>query len=76
MHGDIVGALHHGDGSIGPLKRLTRLGMGRCQGRYCAPLAVSLLSRRCGKNSDEYDFPAPRPPVKPVPIGVLAIGAE
>src|SRR5262249_47334204 len=30
---------------IGSVKRATRLGMGRCQARYCGPLAVKLLAR-------------------------------
>jgi hypothetical protein len=57
---------------IGSIKRATRLAMGRCQGRYCGPLAVKMLARQDGRWPSETDFPAPRPPIKPVPIEVLA----
>ena len=51
------------------LKRATRAGMGRCQGRYCAPL----IARICSGEPGEFDFFAPRPPAKPVPIRALAV---
>jgi hypothetical protein len=57
--------------SAGAIKRRTRLGMGRCQGRYCAPLLEALLEERLGKQRGELTGFAPRVPVKPVPIGEL-----
>jgi hypothetical protein len=63
-------------GSAGALKRLTRAGMGRCQGRYCGPLIVDLVARSCGTPIDEFSFFAPRMPFKPVPIAVLSEIAE
>jgi NADPH-dependent 2,4-dienoyl-CoA reductase/sulfur reductase-like enzyme len=58
--------------SAGTIKRRTRLGMGRCQGRYCAPVLEALLAERLGKERGEFTGFAPRVPVKPVPIGELA----
>ncbi|MBT8100417.1 MAG: FAD/NAD(P)-binding oxidoreductase, partial [Gammaproteobacteria bacterium] len=52
------------------------LGMGPCQGRYCAPVAAELLAERSGQPVDEYSFFAPRPPLKPVRIGDIAGCAE
>ena len=57
--------------SAGAIKRRTRLGMGRCQGRYCAPVLEALLAERLGKERGEFTGFAPRVPVKPVPIGEL-----
>jgi hypothetical protein len=59
-----------GDGapSIGDVKRRTRLGMGRCQGRYCAPVIASVLSKRQGRSLDEFALFAPRSPIKPIRI--------
>jgi glycine/D-amino acid oxidase-like deaminating enzyme len=51
------------------LKRLTRAGMGRCQGRYCMPRLAGLF----GDTVDATDFPAPQMPLKPVPVAVLAV---
>lgn len=61
----------NGSGSIGSVKRQSRLGMGRCQGRYCIPEAVEQLCRVQGVTPEEYSFAAPRPPIRPVPLAVL-----
>jgi NADPH-dependent 2,4-dienoyl-CoA reductase/sulfur reductase-like enzyme len=58
--------------TIGALKRGTRAGMGRCQGRYCGPVLLGLLARRSGAPVTEADAFAPRPPVRPVPLASLA----
>lgn len=70
--GEIDAALADGDNGIGSLKRATRLGMGRCQGRYCAPVAADILAQRTGTPVAELSFFAPRGPLKPVPIGAIA----
>jgi glycine/D-amino acid oxidase-like deaminating enzyme len=51
------------------LKRATRAGMGRCQGRYCA----AVIARMCSSQIDEFGLFAPRPPAKPVPISALTL---
>lgn len=51
------------------LKRLTRAGMGRCQGRYCAQSLRTLT----GAPAQERALPAPQIPVRPVPLAALAI---
>jgi thioredoxin reductase len=56
---------------IGATKRLTRAGMGRCQGRYCAPALAAMIAARDGTPIDQDAFFAPRPPIKPVRIGDL-----
>lgn len=61
-------ALAEGNVSIGTLKRQTRLGMGPCQGRYCAPVAAAMIAERDGKPPDEFSLFAPRVPLKPMRI--------
>lgn len=57
-----------GERDIGSIKRATRAGMGRCQGRYCAPqLAVRMVD--AGSPTELF---APRPPFKPVTIAAIA----
>ncbi|HTR84808.1 MAG TPA: FAD-dependent oxidoreductase [Reyranella sp.] len=51
------------------VKRISRSGMGRCQGRYCAPV----IARLCAAEVGEFDFFAPRPPAKPVPVRALTV---
>lgn len=61
-------ALADGDPSMGTIKRRTRLGMGACQGRYCAPVAAAMIAKRDGCPVDEFSFFAPRSPLKPIRI--------
>ena len=56
----------------GSLKRLTRAGMGRCQGRYCGPRVAEWCAAARGEAPDPFRLFAPRFPVKPVPAFALA----
>ncbi|MGR3804140.1 FAD-dependent oxidoreductase [Marinibacterium profundimaris] len=56
----------------GALKRETRMGMGRCQGRYCLPVALRLLADAEQPQSPERLF-APQLPAKPVSVSALGI---
>ncbi len=69
---DVEAACDAGALSLGAVKRATRLGMGRCQGRYCAPVAADLLAQRGGRSPHPDDFFAPRTPLRPVSIGAIA----
>ena len=51
---DVESAMSAGDISIGAIKRRTRLGMGACQGRYCAPVAANLIADRTGEPVKEF----------------------
>jgi thioredoxin reductase len=62
-------ALAAGELDVGGLKRQTRAGMGRCQGRYCGALLNEVIG---GGPADELALFAPRPPARPVPIGLVA----
>ena len=61
-----------GADETGALKRLTRAGMGRCQGRYCGPRVASWCAAARGEAPDPFRLFAPRFPVKPVPALALA----
>jgi D-hydroxyproline dehydrogenase subunit alpha len=63
-------------GHVGTVKRVTRLGMGSCQGRYCGPVAVRLLAARRGKAIEDLSFFAPRVPIKPVAISTILAAQE
>jgi glycine/D-amino acid oxidase-like deaminating enzyme len=53
--------------SVAALKKATRAGMGRCQGRFCA----ATIARLCPGTPDAGSFAAPRLPVRPVPAAAL-----
>jgi glycine/D-amino acid oxidase-like deaminating enzyme len=67
--GDLRRQMKAGHDSPAALKRATRAGMGRCQGRYCA----ALVARLCPAEVDEFGLFAPRPPAKPVPVRALTL---
>lgn len=70
--GDVRAQIAAGRDTLAAIKRNTRLGMGRCQGRYCANVAARLLHETQGTNTTEEQYFAPRAPVRPLPAGVLA----
>ena len=58
--------------SLPALKKATRAGMGRCQGRFCA----ATVARLCPNAPDDWSFAAPRAPLRPVPALPLAFEAS
>ena len=70
--GAVRSRIANGDGEAGALKRSTRAGMGRCQGRYCAGTIARDCASAADRGPDERDWFAPRYPVKPVPALALA----
>ena len=71
---DIEPSFVAGSEGIGAIKRVTRAGMGRCQGRYCGPILARLAAERQGIALDEAAHWAPRPPVKPIAIADIIAG--
>ena len=53
------------------LKALTRIGMGRCQGRMCAPAASRLLADAAGCELKDVGRLRGQAPVKPLPIHLM-----
>jgi sarcosine oxidase, subunit alpha len=54
------------------VKRYTSLGTGLCQGRYCVPDALLLLSILEGRPPNEVGYLTQRPPTFPTPVAALA----
>ncbi|NWE46724.1 FAD-dependent oxidoreductase [Pseudomonas gingeri] len=69
-------ALDDGISTTGAIKRHTRIGMGRCQGRYCAATLDEKVCELNGSQRSELSGFAPRLPVKPVTIAELAGSLE
>ena len=53
------------------IKRLTRAGMGPCQGRRCREQVALLLAHAAGLAIDRIPLPSFRPPLRPLPLNVL-----
>lgn len=60
-------AMAGGARTLAALKKETRAGMGRCQGRMCG----ATVARLAGGTAEEAAFAAPRAPVKPIPAAAL-----
>lgn len=69
---EVSAALELGARDLQALKLLTRLGMGPCQGRNCGPSMALHVAHTVGCSPKETGRINPRPPVKPVTVGVLA----
>jgi thioredoxin reductase len=54
------------------LKRLTRAGMGHCQGRRCREQVALLLAHATGIDVAAVPLASYRPPVRPIPMNILA----
>jgi len=58
--------------TLDEIKRVTRAGMGPCQGRTCRNLIAAELARAYGVTMEEVLMSTFRPPVKPISLGALA----
>jgi hypothetical protein len=68
----------HGDpnargGDLDRLKKSSRIGMGRCQGRNCLPALPTLLDMPPG---DVETLPRVRPPIRPLQLRHLVADAD
>jgi len=62
--------------SASTVKLLTRVGMGRCQGRMCEVSVRRLIADCRGIALSQVEGYVPRAPVKPISLGALAAAAE
>ena len=69
---DIRAAIREGCRTIDEIKRVTRAGMGPCQGRTCRLLIAQELSSYYHIPMEEVLMPTFRPPTKPITMGALA----
>jgi NADPH-dependent 2,4-dienoyl-CoA reductase/sulfur reductase-like enzyme len=69
---EIDGALREGARDLQAVKLLTRLGMGQCQGRNCAPSTALYMECALEQGAGNFGRINPRPPVVPVTLGTLA----
>ena len=73
--GVTVATLHatvdHGGAEANRVKSLSRVGMGRCQGRYCQLAAAELIAAWSGARPCDVGRLRDQPPVRPALIGGL-----
>jgi NADPH-dependent 2,4-dienoyl-CoA reductase/sulfur reductase-like enzyme len=64
--------LHDGPANQDQIKRLTRSGMGVCQGRRCRDQVAMLLALESGEPFGSIPLATHRAPVRPLPLKILA----
>ena len=69
---DILAAINAGCRTLDEIKRVTRAGMGPCQGRTCRNLIAQELAKIYGISVEDVLMPTFCAPVEPVKVGVLA----
>lgn len=54
------------------IKRITRIGMGPCQGKTCGQLVMREIANATGQNIKDVKFQTNRPPVVGVRLNLIA----
>jgi len=68
---EVLDAVRGGARDVDAVKRMTRAGMGLCQGKTCGRLVAGLVSRETGRPVAEVRRATGRIPVRPTPASVL-----
>ncbi|MEW6685818.1 MAG: (2Fe-2S)-binding protein [Candidatus Edwardsbacteria bacterium] len=68
---EILTAIRKGFRTLEEIKRITRCGMGHCQGRTCRRLISQLLVRETSQKIEKILIPTTRPPLKPITLEIL-----
>lgn len=71
---DVIDAIEMGMTTVTEIKKTIRAGMGPCQGRTCGRLIAQIISQKTGKPISEIWKTNHRPPLKTIPLKILAGG--
>ncbi len=69
---EVIEAIGKGATTADEVKRLTRAGMGHCQGRTCRRLINQLLASKLGQSPEDQKPVTQRSPLQPVALKILA----
>ena len=70
--GEIIDAIRNGMRTLNGVKRITRAGMGLCQGQTCQRLVAQILTEELRLSAAEIDPTTARGPVRPLRLEVFA----
>ena len=70
--GDIGAVIEPGGRSAAEIRRLSRAGMGWCQGRYCDEMVAEITAASAGISPHQVGMPRVRPPLHTIPLTALA----
>ena len=72
--GEVRDLISKGYTTIDEIKRISRAGMGSCQGRTCRQLIMQEISNMTGEKPADMRMSTFRPPAKPIKLGLLLGG--
>ncbi|OPX41664.1 MAG: (2Fe-2S)-binding protein [Desulfobacteraceae bacterium 4484_190.3] len=72
--GEIKQAIRNGMRTLNGIKRITRAGMGLCQGQTCQRLVSQILASELGIPLSEVTPTTARAPVRPLKLSAFATG--
>jgi len=70
--GEIKEAIRNGMQTVSGIKRITRAGMGLCQGQTCQRLVTQIIADELGQSPAGIDPATARGPVRPLKLAVFA----
>ncbi len=73
---EIRDLIKSGYSTLEEIKRISRAGMGPCQGRTCGQLILKEIAIYTGKNISELEACTSRPPVKGILLNQIALGGR
>jgi bacterioferritin-associated ferredoxin len=73
---DIKKVIRQGVSRMNEVKRLTRAGMGLCQGKTCGRLVAGILAKETHQHLHEIKPSTSRPPTRVFPLSVLSSTVE
>jgi bacterioferritin-associated ferredoxin len=73
---EIRQAIKKGARTFREIKKITRAGMGICQGKSCQRLVNRILAEATGRSVEVLDLDTPRPPLRPVKLSLVKKGSD
>ena len=70
---EITDSLAIGSDTLIWTKRMTRAGMGMCQGRVCGQWVAGLIAQQNGKDPSQVALDTVRPPLRPISLNPLEV---
>jgi len=70
--GEIKEAIRNGMRTVSGIKRITRAGMGLCQGQTCQRLVTQIIAEALGESPADIELTTARGPVRPLRMAVFA----
>ena len=70
--GEIKAAIRNGMITVNGIKRITRAGMGLCQGQTCQRLVIQIIAEELRQSAADIEPTTARGPVRPLRMAVFA----